>query len=69
VHNVELTDDKTYDFKLKGFADMNLKVEYRYNKRLGAWVAVNNALAMKYQRYAAFPTQTFVALMGASYSF
>jgi hypothetical protein len=69
VHNVEINNDKTYDHKLKGFADVNLKVEYRYNKRLGAWVAMNNALAMKYQRYGNFPTQTFVALMGASYSF
>jgi hypothetical protein len=36
---------------------------------LGAWVAMNNALAMKYQRYSGVPTQTFVAMMGASYSF
>lgn len=69
LHNVKPTDDWAYDHKLKGFADVNLKVEYRYNKRLGAWVAVNNALAMKYQRFGGFPTQTFVALMGASYSF
>jgi hypothetical protein len=69
IAGVEVSDDGTYDKLLKGFADVNLKVEYRYNKRLGAWVAFNNALAMKYQRYNGYPTQTFVALMGASYSF
>jgi hypothetical protein len=69
IQGVEISDDGTYDQLLKGFADVNLKVEYRYNKRLGAWVAFNNALAMKYHRYNGYPTQTFVALMGASYSF
>ena len=69
VHGIEPADGKVYDHVLKGFADVNLKVEYRYNKRLGAWVAMNNALAMKYQRYSGYPTQTFVAMMGASYSF
>ena len=69
IHGIEPVEGNTYDHILKGFADVNLKVEYRYNKRLGAWVAMNNALAMKYQRYSGFPTQTFVAMMGASYSF
>jgi hypothetical protein len=69
VHGVTKAEDGSYHYKLKGFLDMNFKVEYRYNKRLSAWVQFNNALALKYQRYSAYPTQQFLAMMGAAYSF
>lgn len=69
VKDVKIADDGTYHYKLKGFLDANFKVEYRYNKRLSAWVQFNNTLALKYQRYSAYPTQQFVALLGAAYSF
>jgi hypothetical protein len=58
-----------YVFKLKGFLDMNFKVEYRYNRRLSLWGQANNALALKYQRYSAYPTQQLVALLGATFAF
>ncbi|MFN0032071.1 MAG: hypothetical protein ACKVOR_07930 [Flavobacteriales bacterium] len=58
-----------YQYKLKGYLDMNLRVEYRYNKRLSAWVQLHNALAMKYQRWGAYTNQQLVAMLGASYSF
>ena len=61
--------DKTYEYKLKGFFDANFKVEYRYNKRLSAWVQINNALGLKYQRWGNYPVQQIVATLGATYAF
>jgi len=58
-----------YHFKLKGFLDANFRVEYRYNKRLSAWVQFNNAFALKYQRWGAYNNQQFLATLGAAYSF
>jgi hypothetical protein len=58
-----------YQYKLKGFLDANFRVEYRYNKRLSAWVQLNNAFAMKYQRWGAYKNQQLLATLGASYSF
>lgn len=58
-----------YQYKLKGFLDANFRVEYRYNKRLSAWVQFNNAFAMKYQRWGGYNNQQFLATLGASYSF
>jgi len=69
VNGVEPEADGSYHYKLKGFLDANFKVEYRYNKRLSAWVQFNNTFALKYQRWAAYPTQQFLAMMGAAYSF
>lgn len=59
----------SYEYKLKGFLDANFKVEYRYNKRLSAWVQFNNAFAMKYQRWGGYQAQQFLATLGATYSF
>jgi outer membrane cobalamin receptor len=61
--------DSTYEYKLKGFFDANFKVEYRYNKRLSAWVQVNNAFGLKYQRWGNYPVQQIVATLGATYAF
>lgn len=63
------TSSAEYHYKLKGFVDANFRVEYRYNKRLSAWVQFNNALAMKYQRWGAYNNQQFLAMLGAAYSF
>jgi hypothetical protein len=59
----------SYEYKLKGFLDANFKVEYRYNKRLSAWVQFNNTLALKYQRWGGYQAQQFLATLGATYSF
>jgi hypothetical protein len=61
--------NKTYEYKLKGFLDANIKVEYRYNKRLSAWTQFNNAFAMKYQRWGGYNNQQFLATLGATYAF
>jgi hypothetical protein len=69
VDGVEPENDGSYHFKLKGFVDLNLKVEYRYNKRLSAWVQLNNAFAQRYQRWSGYNTQRLLALMGVTYAF
>lgn len=61
--------DGTYHIELNAFADANLKVEYRYNKRLSGWVQLHNALASRYQRWNAFNNQRFLGLMGVTYAF
>jgi hypothetical protein len=58
-----------YEYKLKGFLDANFKVEYRYNKRLSAWVQLNNAFGLKYQRWGHYPVQQLMATLGATYAF
>lgn len=69
VEGVEAEPDGTYHFKLDGFTDANINVEYRYNKRLSAWVQFNNTVALKYQRWSGYNTQQFLAIMGVTYAF
>lgn len=49
---------------LKGFADVNLGVEYRYNKQLSAFVQLNNILATRYQWFNQMPQQRFNFMLG-----
>jgi hypothetical protein len=65
-----LTGKKSvYARELQGIADVNLGGEYRYNKRLGMFVQLNNILNVRYQRYRDYPTQRFNLFAGISYSF
>jgi hypothetical protein len=61
--------DGSYTVDLKGYADVNLAVEYRYTKRLSAFVKFNNMFASKYYRWYGYNVQRFNAMMGATYSF
>ena len=54
---------------LKAYVDANLGFEYRYTKRLSAWVQFNNFLASRYVSFTPFAAQRFNAMMGASYAF
>ncbi|MFZ4786364.1 MAG: hypothetical protein ACOYLH_12875 [Flavobacteriales bacterium] len=69
IEGVDQEPDGSYHYKLNGFTDVNLNVEYRYNKRISAWMQFNNALALKYQRYSQYNVQRFLYMIGASYSF
>ena len=69
VQDVEREPDGSYHFKLNGYTDANIMVEYRYNKRLSAWVQMNNAFALKYQRWSAYNNQQFLGIMGVTYAF
>ncbi len=55
--------------KINGLADVNLGAEYRYTKRLGMFLQLNNILNVRYFRYLNYPTQRFNVLGGISYSF
>jgi len=55
--------------KLDGMIDVNLGVEYRYNKRISAFVNFNNIISQKYQRWNQYPTQGFNAHGGLMFSF
>jgi hypothetical protein len=56
---------KTLNF----IADANLGVEYRYNKRISAFVQVNNFAAQSYQRWYNAPVQQFQFLGGVTFRF
>jgi hypothetical protein len=58
-----------YQSTLRGLADVNLGAEYRYTKRLTAFVKFNNMLASRYQMWNNYNLQRFNAMLGASYSF
>jgi hypothetical protein len=55
--------------KLDGMIDVNLGVEYRYNKRISTFVNFNNIISQKYQRWNQYPTQGFNAHGGLMFSF
>jgi len=69
VSGIDPQEDGSTHLQLKGLLDANVKVEYRYNKRLSGWVQVHNAFAAKYQVWNAFNNQRFLGLMGATYAF
>jgi hypothetical protein len=58
-----------FSVKLKGFVDVDLGFEYRYTKRLSAFIEVKNLFATRYQRWYNYPTQRFLLMGGLSYSF
>jgi len=55
--------------ELKGIFDANLGLEYRYTKKLSAFINFNNIGAVRYQRWEDYPTQRFNVLGGLTYSF
>jgi len=67
--NVTPNENGFYDFKLTPLLDLGLKAEYRYNKRLSVWCQLGNALGMKYRMWSGFPSQRFLAILGAAYSY
>ena len=58
-----------YIYSLKPFLDMNLGVEYRYNKRISAFINFNNFTASNYQRWSSYPVQSINIFGGATFSF
>ncbi len=54
---------------IKAFVDANLGIEYRYRKRLGLFLKINNIAASQYYRYYNYPSYGFNAMLGVSYIF
>jgi hypothetical protein len=62
--------EKTFEtIKLNSFVDVNLGAEYRYNKRLSAFIQFNNLGAQRYYQYMNYPTQRFNIMAGITYGF
>ncbi len=55
--------------KLKGWTDINLGAEYRFNKALSFWANFNNITNTKYFRWNNYRSYGFNLLGGVSYSF
>ena len=45
--------------KLKGVFDANIGFEYRYTKKLSAFINFNNIGSVRYERFQDYPTQKF----------
>lgn len=61
------TDDKKYNL---GFInDINLEAEYRYNKRISAFIQFSNLASQQYFRWNNYPVQRFQVLGGVTFSF
>ena len=55
--------------ELKGLVDVNMGLEYRYNKKLSFYTMFNNVANFRYYRWSNYPTQRFNFMGGLSYSF
>lgn len=55
--------------RLKEYIDINLGVEYLYNKRMSVFVGTNNVTGNKYQLWYLYPNHGFSLLAGISYKF
>lgn len=58
-----------YYKKLGFIADANLGVEYRYTKRLSAFLNFNNFAAQRYQKWIDYPVVGFQVLGGVTFRF
>lgn len=54
---------------LEGITDINLGVEYRYNKKLSVFLNLNNLTSSKYNIYYLYPMYRFNLKAGLTYSF
>jgi hypothetical protein len=54
---------------LTAVADANLHLEYRYNKRMSAFIQFNNLANQKYQRWYKYPVYGFQVLGGVTFGF
>lgn len=64
-----MEEDGQYINKLGFIADVNLGVEYRYNKRISAFVQFNNLAAQRYQRWYNYPVMGFQVMGGLTFRF
>jgi len=63
------TDQTIANYDLGILADANLHLEYRYSKRLSAFLQFNNLAAQKYQRWYGYPVQGFQVMGGLTFGF
>ena len=69
LDGIDPAEDGSYETSVKGYADASLSFEYRYTKRLSAYLQFNNISGGKYQRWYRYRTQPLQVLGGFTYSF
>ncbi|MCB9195552.1 MAG: TonB-dependent receptor [Flavobacteriales bacterium] len=69
IVDVTPNDAGQYVIDLKPYVDANLGLEYRYNKRISAFIDFNNLTAAKYQRLYNYPVHRFNVLGGFTFKF
>ncbi len=62
---IYMNEEKT----LGAIVDINLGVEYLYSKQLSFFLRLNNLAFQRYQEYYNYPSQKFMGMIGASFSF
>lgn len=63
------TDQTATPVTLNDYIDLNLGIEFMYNKRLSVYVNANNILSQQYELWYLYPTQRFNMIAGLSYKF
>jgi outer membrane receptor protein involved in Fe transport len=63
-----LAGDQSEISELPGFADINLGLEYRYNRILSGFLRLNNISNSKYHRWNNYPVQGISVMAGFTYS-
>lgn len=66
---VETSDVANPTKSLQGLSDINLGVEYRYNKKLSAFLNLNNITSSKYDIWYLYPMYRFNIKTGLTYTF
>ncbi|OPZ97004.1 MAG: hypothetical protein BWY70_01603 [Bacteroidetes bacterium ADurb.Bin408] len=54
---------------INGFADINIGLEYLYNKKISAFLNFNNIAGQRYYQWYNYPSQRFHVLGGLTYAF
>jgi len=58
-----------YADELKGYVDINLGIEYRYNKKLSGFIQANNLINQEYDVWHGYQAQGINLLFGVTYGF
>lgn len=53
--------------QIKGWADLNIELEYRYSKMLSFFVRFNNIANQRYYRWERYPAQRFNGMIGLTF--
>jgi outer membrane receptor protein involved in Fe transport len=61
--------ENVYSISLPAIYDINLGIEYRYSKKLSAFLNINNIASVKYYQWENYPVQGLNILGGIAFSF
>lgn len=67
--NLDILDRKYGVETLAPIFDVNLGFEYRYTKKLSAFIQFNNIGGINYEKYQDYPLQGFNVFGGLTYGF